>query len=69
METTQVKSNSKHQTKNKICYCKKIWTQKEFKCFTNYWWIIRTLFVCDDCLKEVGESPRLNRKRSNLKLT
>lgn len=46
-----------------ICSCWKPWLESKFKYYTNYWWTVRKLYACDDCLKEWGQDNRVNRDK------
>ncbi len=44
--------------------CKKLGLSEHLRAYTNYWWPIRVVYYCDDC---VGENPRIVRNRSDIK--
>lgn len=48
------------------CPCWKIWLKYDFLYYTNYGWMVRKLFGCDDCLAAWWEDGRVNRDRKKL---
>ena len=47
----------------KICSCWKLDIKRKMLIYTNYWWPIRKLYICRECVEELWEDHRFNRKK------